>query len=97
MGIDQELGTIEAGKLTDLVVVAENSVHNLKVLYGTGAIRVDRENRVYRAGGVRYTIKNGVVFDAEQTRAGLREEVRRAWEEQGRVLTQPEMAEERDM
>ncbi|MFU8832381.1 MAG: amidohydrolase family protein, partial [Wenzhouxiangella sp.] len=91
LGIARDLGTIEVGKLADLVVVAENPVHNLKVLYGTGAIRVDQENRVYRAGGVRYTIKNGVVYDAEQLRAGLRDEVRRAWEEQGRVLTQPGM------
>lgn len=95
LGVDQDLGTIEVGKLADLVVVPENPVHNLKVLYGTGAIRVDANNDVYRAGGVAYTIKNGIVFDAEQMRTGLREEVRRAWEEQGRVLTQPGMMESR--
>ena len=91
LGIDRELGTIEVGKLADMVVVPENPVRNLKVLYGTGAIAVDANNDVYRSGGIAYTIKNGIVFDAEKMRAGLREEVRRAWEEQGRVLTQPGM------
>jgi imidazolonepropionase-like amidohydrolase len=91
LGIDDRLGTIEPGKLADLVVVGENPLNNLKVLYGTGAIRVDEDNNVYRAGGVRYTIKDGVVFDAEQLRADVRRMVRAAWEAEGRELVQPGM------
>lgn len=91
LGIDADLGTIEVGKLADLVVVPENPLQNFKLLYGTGAIRVDADNRVYRAGGVRYTIKDGIVYDAEAIRAELRERVSRAWEAEGRQLTQPGM------
>ncbi len=91
LGIDDELGTIEPGKLADLVVVAENPLNNFKVLYGTGAIRVDDDNNVYRTGGVRYTIKDGVVYDAEQLRADVRAMVRDSWEAEGRELTQPGM------
>jgi hypothetical protein len=91
LGIDDRLGTIEPGKLADLVVVGENPLNNFKVLYGTGAIRVDEDNNVYRAGGVRYTIKDGVVFDAEQLRADVRRMVRAAWEAEGRELVQPGM------
>ncbi|MGY6631012.1 MAG: amidohydrolase family protein [Wenzhouxiangella sp.] len=89
LGVDGDLGTIEVGKLADLVVVPDNPLQNFKLLYGTGAIRVDADNQVYRAGGVRYTIKDGVIFDAVELRAELRERVRQAWEAEGRVWTQP--------
>ncbi|MGY6587026.1 MAG: amidohydrolase family protein [Wenzhouxiangella sp.] len=89
LGVDGELGTIEVGKLADLVVVPDNPLQNFKLLYGTGAIRVDADNRVYRAGGVSYTIKDGVIFDAVELRAELREQVRQAWEAEDRVLRQP--------
>ncbi len=41
--------------LADLVLVDENPIANLKVLYGTGAIRVnDETGKVERVGGVEY-------------------------------------------
>ena len=46
------VGSIEPGKLADLVVVEENPVANLKVLYGTGAIKLNDANDVVRVGGV---------------------------------------------
>jgi len=60
------------------------------VLYGTGAIRVTEDNRVTRVGGVRYTIKDGIVYDAPKLLADVREMVRKAKEEAGRPrLLQP--------
>ena len=71
---------MEPGKLADLVVVEENPLANFKVLYGTGAIRVTEDNEVIRVGGVKYTIKDGIIFDARQLLADVREIVLQAKE-----------------
>ena len=93
LGIDDRVGSIEPGKLADLLVVEENPLANFKVLYGTGALRVSADNEPVRVGGVKYTIKDGIVFDAKELLADVREIVRRAKEEAGiDRLTQPGMA-----
>lgn len=67
-----EFGTVRAGMLADLVLVEENPLANLKVLYGTGAIRLDDEtNKPERVGGVRWVIKDGIVYDAKQLLADV--------------------------
>lgn len=66
LGQDKELGSIEVGKLADMILVEENPIKNLKVLYGTGAIKLTKDNEVVRVGGVIYTIKDGIVYDAKQ-------------------------------
>ena len=57
---------MRVGNLADLVIVPENPLHNLKVLYGTGTIRLDADGNVVRVGGVKYTIKDGIVYDAQR-------------------------------
>jgi imidazolonepropionase-like amidohydrolase len=62
-----EYGVVREGLLADLVVLDENPLENLKVLYGTGAVKLNDETRqVERVGGVEYTIKDGIVYDAKE-------------------------------
>ena len=65
LGVPDKIGTIEIGKMADFVIVEENPLKNLKVLYGTGAIRLTDNNEVVRVGGVKYTVKDGIIFDAK--------------------------------
>ena len=61
-----EYGVVREGLLADLVLLDENPLENLKVLYGTGAVKLNDETRqVERVGGVEYTIKDGIVYDAK--------------------------------
>jgi N-acetylglucosamine kinase-like BadF-type ATPase len=42
------------------------------VLYGTGTIRVnDETGKVERVGGVKYVIKDGIVYDAKKLLADV--------------------------
>ncbi len=72
LGQEKDLGSIEVGKLADMVLIEENPLQNLKVLYGTGAIKLTKDNEVVRVGGVKYTIKDGIVYDARQLLADVK-------------------------
>ncbi len=65
--VDKDLGTIRVGKLADLVIVTRNPLADLSSLYGTGVPVLDeKSDRMIRIGGVEYTIKDGIVYDAKQ-------------------------------
>ena len=71
-GIDLEFGIVRAGMLADLVLVDQNPLQNLLTLYGTGFPRLnDATGRLERVGGVRYTIKDGIVYDAKKLLADV--------------------------
>jgi len=81
LGADDRLGSIQVGKLADLVVVPANPLADLKVLFGTGALRYDEDSgKMLRVGGVRWTIKDGIVYDARELLRDVREMVRAARE-----------------
>lgn len=65
LGWDDKIGSVAIGKLADFVVVDANPLKNLKVLYGTGAIKLTEKNEVIREGGVKYTIKDGIIYDSK--------------------------------
>lgn len=73
LGMEANIGSVEVGKKADLLVVDENPLHNLKVLHGTGALYLtDETDAVERIGGVSYTVKDGIIYNAERLRADVR-------------------------
>ncbi len=83
LGAADRIGSIEPGKLADLVVVDGNPIANLKLLYGTGHLKLGADGQPRRSGGVRYTVKDGILYSAPQLLADVREMVRRAKAERG--------------
>ena len=67
-----QFGIVRAGMLADMVLVDQNPLQNIKVLYGTGHLRLnDRTGQMERVGGIRYTIKDGIVYDAKKLLADV--------------------------
>jgi imidazolonepropionase-like amidohydrolase len=89
LGRQKDLGTVEVGKLADLAVVEENPLQNLASLYGTGAIKLNENNEPVRVGGVKYTIKDGIVYDAKKLLADVRKMVRDAKDQDKKEIVQP--------
>jgi hypothetical protein len=73
LGVDREIGSLQVGKKADLLIVDDNPVANLKVLYATGHIKLDSAtNKPVRAGGVETVVKDGLVYDAKALAAEAR-------------------------
>ncbi|HET9265049.1 MAG TPA: hypothetical protein VFO14_18505 [Vicinamibacterales bacterium] len=71
-GKPMDRGHVRAGMLADLLIVDQNPLKNLKVLYGTGALRLnDDTGKPEWVGGIRYTVKDGVVYDAKKLLADV--------------------------
>ncbi|MGQ0640909.1 MAG: amidohydrolase family protein [Gemmatimonadaceae bacterium] len=62
-----EIGVVRSGMLADLAIMPENPIANLKTLYGTGFVRLnDKTGKVERVGGVKWVIKDGIMYDARK-------------------------------
>ena len=81
-GREIDVGAVRPGMLADLLIVDQNPIENLKVLYGTGALKLnDTTRKPEQVGGVKWTVKDGIIYDAKQLLA----DVARMVEEQRRT------------
>ena len=48
------------------MITPENPLQNLKTLYGTGFDRLEADGKVHHVGGIKYVIKDGIVYDAHR-------------------------------
>lgn len=79
-GLDHLIGTVEVGKRADLLVHDHNPLTDFKLLYGTGALRLDEEtNGPSFVRGLKLTIKDGIVFDTAELLADVRKMVDESW------------------
>jgi imidazolonepropionase-like amidohydrolase len=77
-------GIIRPGKKADLVLMTENPLKDFKVLYGTGAIRLNRDTgEISRIKAIKYTIKDGIVYDSQQLLKDVRQMVKKAEQQTG--------------
>ena len=85
LGTKPDFGIVAPGYLADLIIVSENPLSNFKVLYGTGAVRINGNNEPERVGGIKYTIKDGIVYDAKKLLKDVEDMVNKAKKEDGEL------------
>ena len=89
LGAEKDLGTVEPGKYADLVIIDANPLENLQFLYGTGAVQINDQNKVYRKGGIKYTIKDGIIYDARKLLGDVKNMVEADKKKNGTKIIQP--------
>ena len=78
LGLDELAKGVRFGSPADLVVVDGNPLHDLKVFYGTGITKLGETGELQSGGGIHYTIKDGIVFDARALLENVASMVREA-------------------
>jgi len=89
LGAEKLIGSVEVGKMADFLIIEENPLENLKVLYGTGAIKLNDDNKVTRVGGVKYTVKDGIIYDSKKLLNQVKQMVKVAKEKIDFEIKQP--------
>jgi adenine deaminase len=63
LGLEKKLGRIRRGYLADIVLVDGNPIKNMKYLYPTGVMEMEK-GQIVKKGGAEWTIKDGYVYHA---------------------------------
>jgi imidazolonepropionase-like amidohydrolase len=67
-----DFGIIRPGTLADMVIVDQNPLENLKVFYGTGWMKLnDATGKVERVGGIKYVVKDGIIYEPSKLLADV--------------------------
>ena len=83
-----EFGVVRAGLLADMVIVDQNPLENLKVLYATGALKLnDKTGKPEQVGGIKWTIKDGIAYDAKKLLADVAAMVEKQKKERAKITT----------
>jgi len=73
LGLEHETGSVQVGKAADLLIHDVNPLSDFKLLYGTGAMRLDEaSNGPVWERGLRTTISGGIVYDVAELLADVR-------------------------
>jgi imidazolonepropionase len=73
VGLADEIGSVDVGKKADLLIHDHNPLEDFKMLYGTGAMRLnDATGKVEWQRALALTIKDGVVYDTAELLADVR-------------------------
>ena len=83
MGLENQLGRVRQGFLADLILIDENPLANLKFLYPTGVLDIKDGKDVVR-GGIKWTIKDGIVYSTPTLMQDVKDIVSKAREEMKR-------------
>jgi len=82
LGIDDDTGSIDVQKRADLLIHDQNPLTDFKLLFGTGAMRLNDDTaKVEWQRCLRTTIKSGVVYDTAELLADVRKMVKDSWAE----------------
>lgn len=77
VGLGDKLGRVRRGYLADLILIDENPLANFKYLYPTGVLDL-KDGKPVRRGGVKWTIKDGLVYHTPTIMNEVKELVVRA-------------------
>lgn len=83
LGVGSQLGTVESGKLADLVIVEGNPLLDFKVLYGAipESFAIGRRPPAGASRkGIRWTVKDGILYEVPRLLADVRQRVGEARE-----------------
>jgi len=77
LGEEDKLGRIRQGYLADIILVDGNPLENMKFLYPTGVTDL-KDGKIYQRGGVKWTIKDGILYHVPTMKEELKEMVTKA-------------------